>query len=111
MKKYPIPKINYRKKEQREFEKMLILKNEIEQTEIQKHIINQTTAYTTEAILAILCISLKDEFGFGNKRLSNLINKFNANLKCVQAGTVSIDDFILWYRKEIKPNLMVIEDE
>lgn len=84
-----LPRITYKTKQQRNKE-----------LEEKKKSIN----YTTEAIIAVVCISLKDEFGFGNKRFKRLMDRIKSNFDCVDAGTVSVDDFILWYREETKEN-------
>ena len=66
---------------------------------------NKAITFTKEAVLAAICIVLKDEFQFGPKRYKQLLDRFDNQWDCVIAGTVSIDDLVKWYYKEVVDKL------
>lgn len=64
-----------------------------ERLEEVKHLaINETIKSLTAAFI----ISLSDEFGFGIKRMSRLLDKVQNQFECIEAGTVELEDLVEW---------------
>lgn len=73
--------------------KAIVDKEVQERLEEVKHLaINETIKGLTAAFI----ISLSDEFGFGIKRMSRLLDKVQNQFECIEAGTVELEDLIEW---------------
>ena len=46
------------------------------------------------------CMVLRDEFGFGQKRIKQFFDRFNLKTECICDGDVIWDDFIDALREE-----------
>ena len=67
-----------------------MVSDEIEETK-QKAI-----SYTTSCLSAAFIIALHDQYGFGIKRLENVLDKVKLQFECIDAGTVTVEDLVAW---------------
>jgi len=49
-------------------------------------------AYTVDAMMSVMAISLNDLYGFGKERLYRLKEKMQLQFDCIQAETVTVED-------------------
>ena len=55
---------------------------------------------TIDTVLIMSCMVLRDEFGFGQKRIKQFFDRFNLKTECICDGDVIWDDFIDALREE-----------
>ena len=55
---------------------------------------------TIDCVLIMSCMVLRDEFGFGQKRIKQFFDRFNLKTECLCDGNVVWDDFIEALKEE-----------
>jgi hypothetical protein len=55
---------------------------------------------TIDCVLIMSCMVLRDEFGFGQKRIKQFFDRFNLKTECLCDGNVIWDDFIEALKEE-----------
>lgn len=55
---------------------------------------------TIDCVLIMSCMVLRDEFGFGKKRIKQFFDRFNLKTECLCDGNVVWDDFIEALKEE-----------
>jgi len=51
---------------------------------------------TIELVASVFMMKLHDRFGFGYKRMTDLLEDFNQTIECVNDGRVSLNDIAKW---------------
>ena len=52
----------------------------------------------SRTIIAVLCVALKDEHNFGERRINKMIDRIYSQLDCVLKNTVTRDEIFKWCR-------------
>lgn len=72
---------------------------EINQTQLEESV-EKIKMNTIDTVLIMSCMVLRDEFGFGQKRIKQFFDRFNLKTECICDGDVIWDDFIDALREE-----------
>ncbi len=62
---------------------------------------------TIQTMLAMWCMVLHDEFGFGKKRLQQAVERFNLKVDCLCEGYVTWQDYIDTLKDEVDIELEI----
>ena len=62
---------------------------------------------TIQTMLAMQCMVLHDEFGFGKKRLQQAVERFNLKVDCLCEGYVTWQDYIDTLKDEVDIELEI----
>lgn len=72
---------------------------EINQAQLEESV-EKIKMNTIDTVLIMSCMVLRDEFGFGQKRIKQFFDRFNLKTECICDGDVIWDDFIDALREE-----------
>ena len=72
---------------------------EINQAQLEESV-EKIKMNTIDTVLIMSCMVLRDEFGFGQKRIKQFFVRFNLKTECICDGDVIWDDFIDALREE-----------
>lgn len=65
---------------------------EINQAQLEESV-EKIKMNTIDTVLIMSCMVLRDEFGFGQKRIKQFFDRFNLKTECICDGDVIWDDF------------------
>lgn len=63
------------------------------------------------ACTAAFLMTISDEFEFGNKRLTRILEGVNKNFECILAGYVTIEDIMNWCKEKGLPFEQIFKAE
>lgn len=66
---------------------------EINQQQLEESV-TKIKMNTIDTVLIMSCMVLRDEFGFGQKRINQFFDRFNLKTECICDGNVIWDDYI-----------------
>jgi hypothetical protein len=66
---------------------------------------------TIDCVLIMSCMVLRDEFGFGQKRIKRFFDRFNLKTECLCDGNVVWDDFIEALKEETGVEFSIRENK
>lgn len=70
-----------------------------------KYEIDKAMKYATTRTLAVMLIALQDTNGFAKVRQQKVVSKFNYIIDCIDAGTVDIEELIMYCKEEFDIDL------
>lgn len=88
------------KKEKQKIKNDIVLFTKKEYQEHVDKIRRDTIALCIELTASVSCLALNNEFGFGKKRLDRYMTRYDAEMGCINYGSLSKQDVDEWCEKK-----------